>query len=82
MTDRDHQLLDLAGRRWATDSHLEQAMVDATGLSSWRCWQALNALLDVPAAWEHAPVVCRRLAARRSHRRRQAVRFAHEEAPQ
>lgn len=66
MTDTDRLLLDLAGRPWATDSHLEQAMVDATGLSSWRCWQALNRLLDNPEAWEHAPLTCRCLDSRRA----------------
>lgn len=72
MTDTDRQLLDLAGRRWPTDSHLEQAMVDATGLSPWRCWQALNALLSDPEAWAYAPLTCRAL------RDRQRGKAAHD----
>lgn len=65
MTATERALLDVLGRQWQHNGALEQAMVEATGLSPVRCWQTVNALLDSPAAWEYAPAVCRALDSRR-----------------
>lgn len=77
LTDRDRALLDLAGREpgYALVGAFEQAVLEETGLSPTRFWQRINALLDEPAAWEYAPVVCGRLARlRRARRRSRATR--------
>lgn len=70
LTDTDRKLLEIEARTWTMRGAHEQAIYEETGLSPTRAYQRLNQLLEMPAAWEHAPVTLGRLARLRASRSR------------
>ena len=61
LSERDRAVLDIERAWWRHAGAKEAAVRDRLGLSSTRYYQALNRLLDDPAALEHAPAVVMRL---------------------
>lgn len=70
LTDTDRTLLAIEARTYTHRGAHEQALYEETGLSPTRAYQRLNQLLDVPAAWEHAPTTMGRLHRQRADRAR------------
>lgn len=71
LTDRDHAMLDFERDWWKFRGSKEQAIRDTFGMSATRYWQALNALIDTPAALVADPVLVRRLQRVRTQRLQQ-----------
>ncbi|MBA0053898.1 DUF3263 domain-containing protein [Streptomyces sp. AJS327] len=69
LTERDKAVLALAQRSWASPGTRERAIRERLGMSPARYFQLLNALLDDPAALEHAPMTVHRLRRLRAERR-------------
>ena len=74
LTDRDRQMLEFEGQWWKYAGLKEQAIRDLFDMSVTRYTQALNALLDNPAALAHDPMTVKRLRRIRAARRPQGVR--------
>jgi hypothetical protein len=76
LTDLERGVLDIEARLFLHPGAKQLAAAQETGLSWPRYQQIVNALIDRPAALQHAPVVVNRLrrlrATRRSARRRSA----------
>ena len=77
LTDLDLRILAFETRWWRHAGAKERAVRDEFGISPTRYYQALNALLDRPAALRHDPVLVRRL--RRLREARQAARSTRPE---
>lgn len=78
LTERDRAILTFE-RSWFL--HLgakEQAVLDQFGMSLTRYYQALNALLEDPAAMEFDPLTVKRLLRLRDRRRRSVRRLGFE----
>lgn len=70
LTERERQILAFEHKWWRHAGAKEQAIRDTFEVSSTRYYQVLNALLDNPAALEHAPVLVGRLRRLRTARAR------------
>lgn len=70
MTDLDALFLDIATRHYAHAGARDQAIVEETGLSVTRFWQAVNRLIDDPAILAARPVEVSRLRRLRASRQR------------
>ncbi|MBN8883339.1 MAG: DUF3263 domain-containing protein [Salana multivorans] len=73
LTGRERTILDLETRHWQRGAVKADAIRDSLGLGETRYYQALNALLERPAALAHAPSTVHRL--RRLRDARQARRL-------
>jgi Protein of unknown function (DUF3263) len=70
LSERERQILDFERQWWRHAGAKEQAIRDRFALSSTRYYQAVNALLDNPAALAYDPVLVRRLRRLRATRAR------------
>lgn len=70
MTDLDALFLDIATRHYAHAGARDQAIVEETGLSVTRFWQAVNQLIDDPTVISADPVHVGRLRRLRASRQR------------
>jgi len=70
LTDRDRAILDFESSWWADAGPKEQLIQERFELSGTRYYQILNELLEMPEAYEHNPLVVRRLRRLRDRRRR------------
>lgn len=68
------RLLDFERAWWEYAASKEEGIREQFGMSTTRYYQALNALLDDPAALAYDPLLVRRL--RRERNRRQSERSA------
>jgi Protein of unknown function (DUF3263) len=69
LSPRDAMILEFEARWWRTPGAKDQAIRDTFGLSATRYYQALNRLLDSPAALATDPVLLGRLRRLREGRR-------------
>lgn len=69
LTDRDREMLDLAGRPYAFEGVREQHIREKWDMSATRFWHLVNALLDDPEALAYAPATVHRLRRLRERRR-------------
>jgi hypothetical protein len=58
LTDNDKALLDLERSWWKCAGAKEQAIRDTVDCSTTRRYQRVNAIIDIPAALEHEPMLC------------------------
>ena len=70
LTEREVRILEFEARWWKHAGAKEQAIRDLFGLSATRYYQILNALIDLPAALEHDPMLVKRLRRLRTARQR------------
>lgn len=70
LSERDQQILAFERQWWKYAGAKEQAVRELFDMSATRYYQALNALLDSPAALEHDPMLVKRLRRLRSSRQR------------
>lgn len=68
LTDRERTILDLEARHWQRGAVKADAIRDSLGLGETRYYQALNALLELPAALAYAPSAVNRLRCLRDAR--------------
>jgi hypothetical protein len=71
LSRREHDMLAFERQWWRHAGAKETAIRDRFGLSPTRYYQALNALVDQPAALAADPVLVRRLRRLRTARQRQ-----------
>jgi hypothetical protein len=76
LTERERQILEFEKTQWRYAGAKETAILDLFGCSATRYYQELNALLDRPAAYLHAPVLVKRLRRLRDARARRRARPA------
>lgn len=69
LSDIDRAMLDVAADPPRKPGALDERLVAASGLPIWRAWQRINKLLGEAAAWEYAPLTCKRLEQRRDRMR-------------
>lgn len=74
LSDREREMLTFERKWWRYAGAKEQAVKDLFDLSSTRYYQALNALIDRPAALAYDPMLVKRL--RRMRQTRQRARSA------
>lgn len=70
LTERDKAILDFERSWWSQSGPKETLIVDKFDLSASRYYQILNELVDTDAAYDHDPLVVRRLRRLRDRRRR------------
>lgn len=70
LTDRDKAILDFEGCWRTTPGSKESRIRERFELSTTRYYEILAELIDSPAAYEHAPLVIKRLQRQRDRRRR------------
>ena len=70
LTRREHDMLTFERQWWRSAGAKETAIRDVFGLPPTRYYQALNALVDQPAALAADPLLVRRLRRVRSARQR------------
>ncbi|WP_460886530.1 DUF3263 domain-containing protein [Promicromonospora xylanilytica] len=70
LSDRDREILAFERRWWKYAGAKEEAARELFGLTATRYYQVLNALIDLPAALEHDPMLVTRLRRLRSTRQR------------
>ena len=70
LTERDRAILDFESSWWSDAGPKEQLIHERFELSGSRYYQILNELLEMPEAYEHNPLVVRRLQRLRDRRRR------------
>lgn len=70
LSERDQQILAFERQWWKYAGAKEQAVRELFDLSATRYYQALNALIDSPAALSHDPMLVKRLRRLRSSRQR------------
>ena len=70
LTERDRAILDFESSWWSDEGPKEQLIHERFELSGSRYYQILNELLEMPEAYEHNPLVVRRLQRLRDRRRR------------
>ena len=68
LSERDAQILDFERQWWRHVGAKEQAIRSQFGLSAARYYQLLNAVIDVPDAVRHDPMLVRRLQRARDAR--------------
>lgn len=69
LTERERTILDLEARGWQRGAVKADAVRDLLGMGETRYYQALNALLERPAALAYAPATVHRLRRLRDARR-------------
>ena len=74
LSERDARILDFERQWWQYAGAKEQAIRDLFDMSATRYYQVLNAIIDMPAALEHDPMLVKRL--RRMREARQKARSA------
>ncbi|MDE0573714.1 DUF3263 domain-containing protein [Demequina sp. B12] len=74
LSAQDKAVLAMEGRWWSSASAKEDAIRDELSMSATHYYQVLGALLESPAALEHAPMVVTRLQRLRDSRRRGSAR--------
>lgn len=70
LSERDQGILAFERQWWKYAGAKEQAIRELFDMSPTRYYQALNALLDDPAALAHDPMLVKRLRRMRSERQR------------
>lgn len=70
LTERDKAILDFERSWWSQSGPKESLILERFELSASRYYQILNELVDTDAAYEHDPLVVRRLRRMRDRRRR------------
>jgi hypothetical protein len=70
LSDRDVKILEFERQWWKYAGAKEQAMREMFDMSATRYYQALNALIDRPAAIEADPMLVKRLRRLRAARQR------------
>src|SRR5450432_2384174 len=70
LSDREHQILEFERQWWKYAGAKEQAMREMFDMSATRYYQALNALIDRPAAVAADPMLVKRLRRLRAARQR------------
>jgi uncharacterized protein DUF3263 len=70
LTDREREILAFERQWWRFAGAKEQAIRELFGLSATRYYQALNALIDRPAALAADPMLVKRLRRLRTSRQR------------
>lgn len=75
LSDRDLTILNLESQWWRYEGAKTTAIRERLNLTPVRYYQALNHLIDQPAAMAHAPMTVKRL--QRLRDRRRAVRMKH-----
>ena len=70
MTEREREILAFERQWWRFAGAKEQAIRELFGLSATRYYQALNALIDRPAALAADPMLVKRLRRLRTTRQR------------
>lgn len=70
LTDRDRAILEFERSWWTEPGPKELAIRERFDLSTTRYYELLNALLEMPEALDHDPLVVRRLRRLRDRRRR------------
>lgn len=70
LTERDKAILDFERSWWSQSGPKETLILEKFDLSASRYYQILNELVDTDAAYEHDPLVVRRLRRLRDRRRR------------
>jgi hypothetical protein len=73
LTERDRAILDFERTWWTEPGPKDTAIREHFELSGTRYYQLLNELLDDPEAYEHDPLLVRRLRRQRERRRRARV---------
>lgn len=73
LTERDRAILEFERQWWQHVGAKEQAIRAEFGLSAARYYQVLNAVIDVPDALRHDPLLVRRLQRARDSRTRARV---------
>ena len=70
LSERDRQVLAFERQWWKYAGAKEQAVRELFDMTATRYYQALNALIDSPAALAHDPMLVKRLRRMRSSRQR------------
>ena len=70
LTERDKAILEFERSWWTLGGPKEALILERFELSATRYYQILNELLESPDAYEHDPLVVRRLRRQRDRRRR------------
>ena len=70
LTERDKAILEFERSWWTMGGPKEALILERFELSAARYYQVLNELLEAPEAYEHDPLVVRRLRRQRDRRRR------------
>jgi hypothetical protein len=70
LSERDQMILEFERQWWKYAGAKEQAMREKFGMSATRYYQALNALIDRPAALAADPMLVKRLRRLRAARQR------------
>lgn len=81
LTERDKNILAFERSWWTLGGPKEALILERFELSAGRYYQILNELLESPAAYEHDPLVVRRLQRLRDRRRRQRQGHTPEDVP-
>lgn len=71
LDERDARLLDFERAWWKFAASKDEGIREQFGMSTTRYYQALNALLDDPAALAYDPLLVRRLRRERDRRQRE-----------
>ena len=71
LSERDREILAFERSWWKEGGSKERAVRDRFDMSATRYYQLLNALIDLPAAYDEDPMLIRRLRRRREARQRQ-----------
>ncbi|HZE67038.1 MAG TPA: DUF3263 domain-containing protein [Sporichthyaceae bacterium] len=70
LTERDRAILDFERQWWRYAGAKESAISELFGMSANRYYQILNALIDLPEALTHDPMLVKRLRRLRGARQR------------
>ena len=73
LTARDRDILDFERTWWTKPGSKEATIRTELGMSGTRYYELLRGLLDNPAAYEHDPLLVKRLRLQRDRRRRERV---------
>ena len=73
LSDRDRAILDFERSWWTEAGPKDTAIRERFELSGTRYYQLLNELLDDPDAYDHDPLLVRRLRRQRDRRRRARI---------
>lgn len=74
LSERDARVLEFEHTWWQYPGAKEEAIRELFDMSATRYYQVLNAIIDMPAALEHSPMLVKRL--RRMRDARQKARSA------
>jgi hypothetical protein len=73
LTARDRDILDFERAWWTKPGSKEATIRAELGMSGTRYYELLRGLLDNPAAYEHDPLLVKRLRRQRDRRRRERI---------